>query len=57
MQRRQVVTLGNHFFRGGADSLSSKVFKLTQPQLFGEIFRLGAVAKGAVILIVVINLK
>ena len=57
MQRWQVVALGNYFFRGSADGLSSKVLKLAQPQLLGEIFRLGTVAKGAVILVVIINLE
>ena len=57
MQRRQVVALGNDFFRRGTDSLGREVLKLVQPQFFGEIFRLSVVAKGAVILVVIINLK
>ena len=57
MQRRQIVALGNHLFSTGINSFGRKVLKLAQPQLFGEIFRLGTVAKGAVILVVVINLK
>ena len=57
MQRRQVVALGDNGFCCRAQRLSRKLTEFVKPQIFGQIFRFSAIAKGTEILIVVVDLK
>ena len=57
MQGWQVFTVSDNFFRCFEDRLGGKVTDFIQPEFFCQVFRLGVVTKGRVILIVVVNLE